>query len=464
MRRRVAPICCASILMLAPVLARGQTIRGRVVDGADRRPLSGTLVELRDSTGHSLQTVFTSPSGLFLVSAPGPGRYSVRFAAIGFAPPGPSSVDVGTEGVVLPDLVLARYVVALKAIVALGAKPFCGKSGMSDETFGQLLDGARTSLQVMEATVRDQSLGFVVRTVSRQAIKKGRDSSVAADTTLAPLLSWPIKSADVDSLRITGFGRAMRPGEGTGRVYYGPDVSVLFSDWFFENHCFTLDKKDAKSDTLHLKFEPRSSSKKQVEISGELVLDRETLTLHRLTFRHQDLPAGLKDGSAGGEIEFAQRPSGLWVPTNWAIWAPVVKLERVISRPSFGPIGSSRTVIGPSPQASSAIVATAIGREERRGVVTRASRESHARSASFRTRLHCPRHARAPDWRFCSRMPYAAASSCWISPGPSAGRGSHHLSSFRLPMAGQRSRSTTRRPRRRWRHCLLKALRSGRHA
>src|SRR5690242_18944157 len=107
----------------------------------------------------------------------------------------------------MPDVAMTRLVVSLKAIVADGPRPFCGKTGLSDQTFSQLLDAARTSLQVMEATVRDQSLGFMVQVVSRVAIKKSRDSSVVSDPVVAPLVEWPIQSAGVDSLRETGFGR-----------------------------------------------------------------------------------------------------------------------------------------------------------------------------------------------------------------------------------------------------------------
>ena len=326
-----AAIGTLSALAAAPLPA--QTIRGRLVDAANHAAVAGALTELRDLQGKVLQQAFTSPTGAFVFVAPPNQKYQVRIAAIGFARHGAVGVTLGTDAVVIPDIVLTAVVVSLPELRAMSGKSACGRSELTPETFGGLLESAHTSLQMMDATLRSAQLGFEIQTVRRISVKTAKDSSVSADTISGTLHDWPVRSLSLDSLQAFGFQRPKTPEEGAGRHYYGPDMQVLFSDWFLDNHCFTLDKNRSKGDTVIIRFDP-AGKQKNVDISGDMVLDRASLTMRRLSYTLRNLPDGLPDRSAGGEMEFAERSEGLWVPVSWAIWAPYTQSHRQISRPT----------------------------------------------------------------------------------------------------------------------------------
>lgn len=310
------------LVVLVPGVLASQSIRGRVFDPA-RRPIVGALIELRDLAGKSLQIVLTSPSGAFQLKAPAPGRYRYRVAAIGFQPRAPTPVDVPADGVILPDIVLATMTMRLPDLVAVGRGRFCGKSGLSDDVFARLLESAHTALQVMETTVKTRQVAFQVAIINTSTLYGGFNNFAVADTVVEPLTSWPVQSIDPDTLRLFGFGRMLDPGNESTREYYGPDARVLFSDWFLDSHCFTVDKpkKKGPTDSLHLRFTPARKSK-LIDVAGELVLNAHNLALLQFSFTLTNLPNWMPDEAAGGYMEFSRLASGLWMTKSWSIWAP----------------------------------------------------------------------------------------------------------------------------------------------
>ncbi|HEY4100840.1 MAG TPA: carboxypeptidase-like regulatory domain-containing protein [Gemmatimonadales bacterium] len=307
----------------APAALRGQAIHGRVVDAA-RRPLIGALLELRDSTGHSAGIVLTSPSGVFVLTAPRPGNYQFRVAAIGFQPHPFAPVHVPAEGVTLPDLVLQTMSMRLPDLVAVGRGKFCGKSGISDDVFSRILESAHTALQIIEATINQRAVGFQVARIHTRTIFGTYNNYEIADTALVPMAVWPVQSINPDTLRVVGFGRLLEPGNENSREYYGPDARVLFSDWFLDGHCFTVDKpkKHRPADTLHVRFKPAHKTR-LIDAAGDLVLDAHNLALLEFSFTLTNLPRWMPDEAAGGEMQFSRLSSGLWVTKSWAIWAPI---------------------------------------------------------------------------------------------------------------------------------------------
>ena len=357
------------------------TVRGRLVDGVAKSPVIGALAELRDQQANVIAQTFTSPTGAFLFAVPGNKKYVLRIAAIGYGRHAPIEIPVGTETVVVPDVVLTPVVVTLPELHAMSGKRACGKSEVNPETFGGLLESARTSLQVMDATLRSGSVAFEMQVIHKLAVKTSTDSSISADTVGGVLHEWPVKSLSIDSLQELGFQRPKTPEEGFGHHYYGPDMQVLVSDWFLDTHCFALDKDRSKGDTVVIKFDPAGKNK-NTDVSGTLVLDRSSLTMRRLTFELRDLPDGVPDRSAGGEMRFAEKSPGLWVPIEWAIWAPITKSARTISRPVLttnspgqrvvvaggrgSMMGGSSNLPPPPPP-----LVQVVGRDERRGRLTR---------------------------------------------------------------------------------------------
>lgn len=302
---------------------QAQNVTGHVY-GPGRRPLSSALVELQRVDGTSVQRVLSSATGGFLLTAPVPGTYRYRVAAIGYRPLAPAPVTVPAAGVIVPDVTLQAVSVRLPDLVAVAGNRFCGRQRANSAIFDGFLQAAHTALDVMETSVTSHVIAFTVARIDSRSVYGAYTNFETADTTIQPLARWPIVSIDLDTLRIYGFGRLLQPGNENSREYYGPDARVLFSSWFLDSHCFTIDKPNRKhpSDSLHLRFAPARKSK-LIDISGELVLDAHTLALLQMSFEHQNLPRWMSVGQAGGNMEFSPMPSGLWVTRTWQLWAPL---------------------------------------------------------------------------------------------------------------------------------------------
>jgi hypothetical protein len=372
LRRLIACTLAPFVSLLAAAPIAAQAVRGQVIDSVRRTPIVGALVELRPADGGTAVQMFTSPSGAFVFATSGLQHYRLRIAAIGYGRHPLVDVAASADVIRLADVVLTPIAVTLPELRAMAGKRACGKSEVTPETFGGLLDGAQTALQVMHATMDSRQMAFEVQLIHTITMRKARDSSMSADTSRASVHEWPVRSLSLDSLRLVGFARNGTPAEGGGQFFYGPDLEVLFSDWFLEAHCFTLDKKRSRNDTVVIRFDPSGKSK-LVDVGGEMVLNRGTLTLERLTYEHRNLPDGIPDGAAGGTMRFRLLSQGLWVPSDWAIWAPIVRASRIISRPTtiyrMGPGG--RTVAQMAPPQPPTEHLQVVGRDERRGRLTR---------------------------------------------------------------------------------------------
>ena len=314
------------LLLLAlglPSLGHAQAIRGRVVDAVQGLPVAGALVELQDSTGRPLQRGLSSPSGTFRFVPPGPAMYRVRIAAIGYIMRPVEAVRVSDADAVMPDVRLEPAATILPDVVAAGKRRACGADILADPLLGRLLEGGRASLTLIEATL-GVGARFTVQEVVSRSMDHSRGKSVRADTSRRELTAWPLQSVDPEVLRHDGFSRPLTPDEGRGRVYHGPDLRVLFADWFLDAHCFSFDlnDKDEAAGIIRVKYEPQRKTK-LVDVSGELVIDAANLALREFSFVHRNLPSHIREGKAGGMIAFARLESGAWLPVRWEIFAPV---------------------------------------------------------------------------------------------------------------------------------------------
>lgn len=343
-----------AILLLAlgiPGVLSGQQVRGRVVGAGDAVPLPSAVVELRQvGTAFTARTT-TSSSGTFLVAGPRTGRYTLRIAAIGYAPRITEPFDLPVDGIRLGDVALERAVITLQELEVLETASRCGALGAGSGVLGRLLDGARTSLEVMEQSLAGRGSGFRIEMVRRTAIAMRRDSMITADTIHGELVRWPISALDPERLREHGFVDAGSFDLPEGRTWYGPDLGVLSAEWFLASHCFRVEPKRGDSTSIVLVYEPESRSDR-VDIAGTLVLDRETLALTAMTFEHRNLPDRLPHGVAGGEIRFAPLPSGLWLPIAWRIYAPV---QGQMNRRAMGIEERAGRVLGVEPVTESPV-------------------------------------------------------------------------------------------------------------
>ncbi|MEO8480175.1 MAG: carboxypeptidase regulatory-like domain-containing protein, partial [Gemmatimonadota bacterium] len=308
------------LMLFLPAALSAQSVRGRVVNDAESpAPIARAIVEL--SQGSWSRRTLTGATGTYQIAGNGPGVYSFRVAAIGFAPTTRTRILLASEPLDLGDIRLAAHVITL-ADIDVQANSSCKASPGSGTVLGRLLDGARTSLQVMEGTLPTLEGGFRVERITRRALPGRRDSLVSADTSTSIFTVWPIASVGVDSLERFGFSMDGLADGSDGRTWFGPDVAVLFSDWFLGTHCFTVKDRKGEGAPVVVTFEPAGKSG-MVDIGGDFTLDPTTLALTRLTFEHRNLPNRMRNGVAGGDLQFAQLPSGLWLPMKWSIRAPI---------------------------------------------------------------------------------------------------------------------------------------------
>src|ERR1043165_952866 len=112
MRLKLLPAC---VLVLAPVIASGQTLRGVVVDQNDR-PLVGVVVQLSDSAAHILLRSLTNERGEFRFVAPADGSYRVRSTRIGFRPTTSEAIALTRAAEVSRRITLTSAPVLLDAV------------------------------------------------------------------------------------------------------------------------------------------------------------------------------------------------------------------------------------------------------------------------------------------------------------------------------------------------------------
>jgi hypothetical protein len=304
-------------LAAAPAVVSAQAVRARVLE-EDGTPLPRALAELRRADGTVAARATSGRDGAVTVTAPAPGRYRLRILAIGYSPYQSSFFELTSAGRAVADVRLARVAVTLADLEVL-ERSRCG--GGAGTVLARLLDGARTALDVMQANLAGGD-GFASRLITREALATRGDSLITADTSAVALVRWPLASIDPDSIRVFGFmTQGIVPG-GMGYHWFGPDVRVLFADWFLANHCFRVERRATGDSVITLTFAPVATGAR-VDIAGTLVLDAATLALHRLTFEHRNLPSPLRAGSAVGEVTFAELGDG-WVPLTWRIYAPIV--------------------------------------------------------------------------------------------------------------------------------------------
>ena len=311
------------VLLLTAAPLAAQSVRGRAIDQETQAVIPGALVELRDSAGKPVARMLTSPTGAYLFVIGRTGPFAVRVAAIGYVPSPPMPVRVSGTGVTVLDVALGRAVFTLPDLVTAARSRACGLEEMRHGTFADVIESARNALTIVDAAFDARAMRFAVQVVRVSTIF-GPKGGTTADTSSASITTWPIQSTDLDSLRTVGFAREPEADEPRGMIYYGPDARVLFADWFLDSHCFSIvvDRGDAAGDSVRMHFEPRHAPS-LVDISGDLVFDRATMSLRRLEFSHVNLPRGIPAGAAGGRVEFDRWPSGLWLPTRWAIWGPI---------------------------------------------------------------------------------------------------------------------------------------------
>lgn len=318
MKLKLLPACLFTVL---PVVLSGQTVRGVVVDQLDR-PLTGVVLQLSDSTSRVVARVLTNERGEYRISAARDGRYRVRSTRIGFHPVTTELFALSASGEVTRRIVLASNPVALDPIRSV-VRTSCRALGLDSSavTFAAW-EQVRAALAAAEATSELKELATTTLTYDRTKTLEGVTVQQAGrvSTTSA---GQPWHSVSADSLRRVGYVHL--DTDGKGRVFHGPDIGVIGSEVFAEDHCFRV---AASQDTtlFGIAFEPTPQRRGMPEITGTVWLDRATSHLRDMQWQYINVARNIDETSTGGAIHFARLNNGLWLISRWNIHMPFVQV------------------------------------------------------------------------------------------------------------------------------------------
>ena len=321
--------CRWAVALMAglPLAARAQTVRGVVLD-AGERPIPGVVVLLLDSNSAVAARALSDQRGEFRLGAPRAGTYRMRTLRIGFKPVISAPIAVAASAEVTRRLVLTGLPISLdtirvvdrnvcRAFTDSGAATYAVWEQIRTAlTAAQLTAAARTIFATIIA--RDQTVG------ARPGVNDGKvlDQSAVVQTGY---VTQPWRAVGADTLRRLGY---MYTERDASIVYYAPDLDVLLSSMFVEDHCFKLVSERRRADRIGIAFEPVPDRRSIPEIRGTIWVDRASSELRRLEFRYTHV-APEQEHLAGGDIDFARMRDGTWAISSWNIRMPI--LEQILN-------------------------------------------------------------------------------------------------------------------------------------
>lgn len=324
-----------SAALLLPGVAWGQVVRGSVMSAVDSTPLPGVVVLLVGSAGTAVDRALTNERGEFRLDGPSPGRYRVRTQRIGFRPVTTEPFELRSLEEITRRIVLAGVPVSLD-VVRVAARSVC--RSFTDDSVGPaaIWQQARTALMAAELTSRARLEATVLmyhRTLEPYSGRVREQSSYFRGGATSRV--WTARP--LDSIRATGYVRQDADG---GTTYFAPDLEILLSDAFVEDHCFHV-ARSPDPRVVGIAFEPTRDRSRVPEIRGTVWLDRRTSELRRMEYRYANVSRAQERGEAGGEMTFARLRNGGWVISRWSIRMPTLE-RRVVS--SLGLRGGATTV------------------------------------------------------------------------------------------------------------------------
>jgi hypothetical protein len=313
----------AAFLILFPFATRGQSVRGVVVDLGDR-PVPGVVVLLLDSVSHVTARALSNERGEFRVASSRPGTYHIRTLRIGFRPVTSAAIVLPTGAETAMRLALSGLPVALDTM-RIADRNVCRAFTDSGAATYAVWEQIRTALIAAELTAASRTIAATTETFER-ALDPGpgrftgrvlrQRSNVSTD-----YVSRIWRALPPDSLHRVGYVVTERDNSIT---YYAPDLAVLLSNQFVEDHCFRLTTDRNHSGLLGIAFEPTPERKKgAAEIRGTIWADRGSSELRQLEFRYVNVTRE-QEAEAGADLALVRMRDGAWAISRWNIRMPVV--------------------------------------------------------------------------------------------------------------------------------------------
>ena len=313
------------LLLALPWLAGAQSVRGTAVERSGNAPIGGVVVLLLDPAGQVAARALTNERGEYRLIPGAPGTYRVRTLRIGYRPLLSDPFELGDRQEVERALVLSDILVSLDTVRVV-ARSACRVLSQSSVAVADVWEQVRAALTAADLTAGTRTLRATIvryhRTVAPSTKRVTHERSYT-DTNYFVTKPWRSRSAD--SLRRFGYTHEDPDG---GRTYHAPDLDVLLSIQFVEDHCFRLANSSESPQLIGIAFEPTRERSRIPDIRGTIWLDRASAALQRMDYVYVNTGTqGIEE--AGGDMEFVVMGSGAWAISRWNIRMPVLDLRRM---------------------------------------------------------------------------------------------------------------------------------------
>ncbi len=317
-RASVLSVLLAVWLLVGSDLA-AQEVRGRVIDTETGGPVVGAMVLALDPSGEARTRTLADDRGDFVLRGRTPPGGSYQVVRIGYASQSYPASALGPDSENV--LRVASSPIELDGIGVV-ADDLCGERFEGSAlVYGVWLE-TRKALEMTRLTQARSSLAFEAETILR--VLDPRDL-VERERVVEPRrLRGETPYYSLDDEQMTEGGWVGTDDDGN-LLYWAPDATALLSRAFEEQHCFGA---ELRADRTVLRFAPNRERRAIPDIEGEIVLDRRTQRLERLSFTYTSLPLPREaQGRASGEVLFYGAPNGMWVVRQWWIRMPVVSVR-----------------------------------------------------------------------------------------------------------------------------------------
>ena len=312
---RIRQLSALAMLLFSPfTVARAQIVAGTVRDSATGQPLSGVVVQLKDSSDSTLARSLSNERGTYSLTVAGMPA-SVQFRRLGFRP---ETKGFLVETAKTGKLQLNVAMVALPSMLSeiqVEANPRC--SARSDRESARSL-WEQTRWAMLASIVARESNPATIRRIAFQRTLDagGQDivrQTVRSETATGTSPSFFALRAAPDLAQ-----RGFRDDSAGYQRFYSPDAEILTADEFARAYCFHFALPDiGHIGQIGLAFEPAQRRSGRIDISGELWIDTLTRSMESLDFRYLGLDQISEGFNAGGTLSFTSFPNGVVMLDRW---------------------------------------------------------------------------------------------------------------------------------------------------
>ena len=332
------------VLTMLPRATRAQAVHGVVVD-ANARPIAGVVVLLVDSASQVAARSLTDARGIYRLTAPRPASYRLRTLRIGYRPVVSAPFALEPASDVTRRLELADLPIALDTIRVVD-RNVCRAFTDSGAATYAVWEQVRTALTAAQLTTASRALAVSTvafdRTVgARPGVNEGTVLQRSA-SLMTGYVTQPWRAVGSDTLQRLGYLIVQRDNS---LVYFAPDLDVLLSNMFVEDHCFRIVRDRKHAGQLGIAFEPVPDRRRIPEIRGTLWVDAASSELRKLEFRYVNVSPEQQD-YAGGNVDLIRLRDGSWTISRWDIHMPVMQEVALPGRPPEIRVWSIQTTGG----------------------------------------------------------------------------------------------------------------------